>query len=161
VRIVVFSDSHGSFHALRNVVERQPQAGAFIHLGDGERELDDLRALYPEKQIHFVAGNCDLGSLAGDEEIFTFAGKRVFFTHGHLYGVKNGLKKITDAGKKLGADIICFGHTHSPLTSFVDGIYLLNPGTVSDPRGAGRSYGLIDITGAGIALNIAALKGEG
>ena len=161
MHIVVFSDSHGSFHVLRRVVECQPNAEAFLHLGDGERDVDDLRALYPEKRIHFVAGNCDLGSLAREEEILTFAGKRIFLTHGHLYEVKDEPKKIAEAGKKLGADIICFGHTHTPFASFVDGVYLLNPGAISAPRGGGRSYGLIDITQAGIVLNIAEIKGDG
>jgi len=157
VRIVVFSDSHGDFRPLVAAVEAQPKAHAFFHLGDCEQELDDLRTLYPDKLIHFVKGNCDFGSLAKDQEIIILGGRRFFLTHGHLYGVKNGLKKITEAGQKLDADVICFGHTHSPHTGLKNGVYLLNPGTAGDSRGAGTSYGLIDIRPAGIEMTIVPL----
>ncbi|MCL2580544.1 MAG: metallophosphoesterase [Oscillospiraceae bacterium] len=155
MRIVVFSDSHGGFHALRRVMEEQPDAKAYLHLGDGEWEMDDLRTLYPDKRIHFVAGNCDLGSPAKNEELLTFGDKKIFIAHGHMYGVKNGRDQILAAGKKQGADIICFGHTHTPFTGRKDGVYLFNPGTVSQDRAsAGTSYGVILLEGGGVELRI-------
>ena len=60
MKIIVFSDSHGNFNALYRVMEMHRDARAFFHLGDGQRELDDIEALYPEKEFHSVCGNCDL-----------------------------------------------------------------------------------------------------
>ena len=59
-RAVVFSDSHGDYDVLERIMERhRDNAELFIHLGDGERELEYLRFVYDEKKILFVRGNCD------------------------------------------------------------------------------------------------------
>ena len=40
-RAIVFSDSHGDYDALERIMERHCEnAELFIHLGDGERELE-------------------------------------------------------------------------------------------------------------------------
>ena len=158
MRIVVFSDSHGNFDTLCCVVLLEPEAEVFLHLGDGESEVDDLRTLYPQKRILFVRGNCDLGSIAKDEELITVADKRIFFTHGHAYGVKREPTKLISRGNSLGADIVCFGHTHSPLSARVGQLYLLNPGSVESPRtGSQPTYATIDIDPGGIVVNITRL----
>ena len=158
MQLVVFSDSHGNFAALNRVLEVQPKADMFLHCGDGAREVDDLRALYPHKQILFVRGNCDWGSLAKDEELITAAGKRIFFTHGHDYDVKEGYDKLTSRAKALGADIACFGHTHLPLFAQEGDLHLINPGSIGNPHfGAPPTYATIDISGQYITVSIAPL----
>ena len=157
MRIVVVSDSHNSFSALHRVVEAQPQAGVFLHLGDGESEFDDLRALYPDKRMAQVKGNCDWGSPSKEEDMLICEGKRIFFTHGHLYDVKRGLDRLTRRARKLLADIACFGHTHAAISHYVEGLYLLNPGSLALPRRTSPTYGVIDLTPAGIAINIVQL----
>ena len=54
MKIVVVSDSHKEFHKLNSVVENNLDADAFIHLGDGEHEFNDVRNLHPEKSFLFV-----------------------------------------------------------------------------------------------------------
>ena len=158
MRVVAFSDSHGDLDALCRVVEAQPRAEVFLHLGDGEDEVDDVRALYPQKRILFVRGNCDWGSPAKHEDQITASGKRIFFTHGHIYEVKRGPAKLIGQAVSLGADIACFGHTHSPLSAQVDGLYLLNPGSVGNPRSSSApSYATIDIDPKGVTINIVEL----
>ena len=83
VRIIVYSDTHGSFSAHAEIFQRNQNADAFIFLGDGERELDKIRALYPEKTILNVAGNCDYGSMTPSVDIFMANGVKILFTHGH------------------------------------------------------------------------------
>lgn len=50
-------------------------------------------------------------------------------------------------GEELGANIILFGHTHVPLILEEDNIRIMNPGSVSYPRGVDRikTFGIIDI----------------
>lgn len=43
-----------------------------------------------------------------------------------------------------------FGHTHQPLTEYDDGLYMLNPGSLH----GGGTYGVLDITAAGVVMNI-------
>ena len=62
MRAIILSDSHGRFDRLASVVEKHPEAEVFLFLGDGLREWDDLRCLYPEKVFFQVRGNCDLYS---------------------------------------------------------------------------------------------------
>ena len=55
------------------------------------------------------------------------------------------------AGRAREADIVLYGHTHIAYTGYEDGLYILNPGTA---RPAGGSYGMVDITPAGVVLNV-------
>jgi len=137
------------------VIEAQPQAEVFLHLGDGAGDVDDLRALYPQKRILFVCGNCDCPSTAKTEDSITAASKRIFFTHGHTYVVKQGPAKLIRRANALGADIVCFGHTHSPLSARSGALYLLNPGSIDRPHTGGPpTYATIDILPEGITINI-------
>ena len=52
---------------------------------------------------------------------------------------------------KRNADIVLFGHTHLPITEYDDELYLLNPGSLQYADG---TYGIIDITDAGISVQI-------
>lgn len=151
MRVLVVSDTHGNEAALREAVFQQPKAEIVIHLGDGEQEAGRVRLQFPEKMFLQVRGNCDWSSgLPGTGE-FTVAGKKIFYTHGHLYGVKSGLYSVACAARERGADILLFGHTHKALTDYEDGLYLLNPGSLS---GYDASYGIVDITEAGIVTNV-------
>jgi hypothetical protein len=129
-----------------DIVERHYEnADLFINLGDGEDDVDSVLALYPMLKIERVAGNCDWGSNLPLMKTIKFAGKKIFFTHGHPFYVKHGYGAIEDRAKLEGADICLFGHTHIPYTNCIDGIYYLNPGSVAD-----GSYGIIDIENGSI-----------
>ena len=52
MKIVVVSDSHKEFHKLNSVVENNLDADAFIHLGDGEHEFNDVRNLHPKRAFY-------------------------------------------------------------------------------------------------------------
>ena len=158
MRIVVFSDSHGSFDALYRALESQPHADMFLHLGDGYSELEDLCAVFPDKRILSVRGNCDFSCLAKSEDILTAAGKRIFFTHGHLYDVKRGTQRLIRRAKELSCDIALFGHTHIPVNAHEDGVHLRNPGSIGEPRGRQPSYAVIDLSPQGVEINILPLE---
>ncbi len=128
-KIVVVSDSHRNFDALLQTMEQNLDLDYMIHLGDGEREFDDLRALYPEKKLLNVRGNCDYGSETRDTDILICEKQKILFTHSHCY---NGLGHMVDTAKAAKASMVLFGHTHRPLNSEKNGILLLNPGSVND-----------------------------
>lgn len=155
MRILVVSDSHGDAYALERAVDAQPTARVVIHLGDGAREAADAAEMFPDRTFYQVRGNCDWsGSCdAPYTRQETLGGKSVFFTHGHLYDVKMGLYRAVCAARERKADILLFGHTHEPLEEYDEGLYILNPGSLSRGRGAG-TYGILDITPAGIVTHI-------
>lgn len=157
MRIVAMSDSHGDSFALEQVFRKTAGSGnVFVHLGDGERELDMMRLKYPDLDIRHVAGNCDYHSMSPNIEIIFAGDIKVLCTHGHLYGVIYGTEMLRSIARDNGCKAVLFGHTHCRYESYEDGIYLLNPGSCSCPRDyEDPSFGWIDITPSGIITNIA------
>lgn len=154
MRAVVFSDSHGDFDVLERIVEKHLEdAELFIHLGDGEMEFELLHYVYLNKKMLFVRGNCDYRSQKPGYDIVDFGGKRIYFTHGADLGVKLLMDPAIKEAKKHEADILLFGHTHIPMVSYEEGIHIMNPGSCGKPRQGGPSYGIIDITEAGIHMH--------
>ncbi|NLJ32140.1 MAG: metallophosphoesterase [Clostridiales bacterium] len=151
MRILVVSDTHRNEAALRRAILSQPKAEIVIHLGDGEEEAELMKAYFPKKKFFQVCGNCDWGSTLPATGELTAEGKRIFYTHGHIYNVKYGLGEIVAAARAHKADILLFGHTHEPLCEYEAGLYILNPGSL---RGFGGTYGIVDITPAGIVTNV-------
>lgn len=155
MKIIVLSDSHGNYRAISNVIS-DFNADLYIHLGDGERELDKFCLSFPDKQIYYVKGNCDFASLSNDELLISPDDKNVIFAvHGHNHGVKYSLEQLKITARKKGANIALFGHTHSRYSEYDNGLYLLNPGSVSLPRDGNKpSFGIIELLPNGIITNI-------
>ena len=155
VRILVVSDTHGDLYTLREVITKQRTAEVVIHLGDGADEFELLRPDYPEKMFLGVRGNCDFGSDLPHTETMTIEGKKIYYTHGYVQRVKLGRYDLLREARSAKADICLFGHTHRAMTDYDDGLYILNPGTLSRSRGGGKpSYGIVDITSGGIFTKI-------
>ena len=156
MRILVLSDTHGDFNRMMKAVTEQPTAEVIIHCGDGEEQVEYLKQNFKDKMVVGVRGNCDWGSMLPATETLRINGKTIFITHGHLYNAKVGLYTIMCASREAKADILCFGHTHSALSMYEDGLYVLNPGSCG---GYMASYGIIDITDKGeIITNTVAVK---
>lgn len=156
MKILVVSDSHGDMKTLDRLVKMQTNAEVVIFLGDGYEEFDYIRGSYPDKMFIGVKGNNDWGSSFPYDEEIVIEGKKIFMTHGHRYGVKSGLSRITEEGRNHRADIVLFGHTHIPHTSYDNGIYLMNPGSL---RRFDCSYGVIEIQNNHILLNTSVFRG--
>ena len=152
MRILVMSDCHGSVNSARTALFDQPDAREVFFLGDGAGEISSLSREFEDKNFHIVRGNCDFSSPFPDSLFLEFRGKKIFACHGHLFGVKSGLWKYTDHVRRLKADIALFGHTHIGLTRYEDGLFLMNPGSLT--KSGEHSYGVIDITDGGIFTNI-------
>jgi putative phosphoesterase len=125
-----------------------------IHLGDGESDLDKVRKRYPLLPIENVRGNCDRFSVSLKTLRMTFAGKRIFATHGHLYDVKYDaeLTRLRYAALEDDADIVLFGHTHRAFLDEFAGMKILNPGSCG--RTSSPSFGLITIENNAVSAEI-------
>ena len=150
MRILVVSDTHGDKAALLEALNRQPKAEIVIHLGDGASDVDMVKYLYPEKMFLQVKGNCDFYSKQPDADEYTVNNVKIFYTHGHLYDVKQQSYALISAARDRHADIVLYGHTHQAESRYEDGLYIINPGSL---RGYGGSYAAIDITDQGILVN--------
>lgn len=157
-RIIVISDTHGSFSTLKSIIDHwKNEAFCFIHLGDGCKEIDDIKILYPDITLYAVRGNCDNDVTLPAYLDIKIGGKTIFMTHGDGFDVKYNLDTLKRYARNFNADIALYGHTHIGYTEYDNGLYILNPGSARLPRDFKKSYGVLDITDAGIVTNIVQL----
>ncbi len=167
MRVAVFSDSHGNPAAMASVVYGMASRGelpdALIHLGDG---IDGLEAAAEHYSIPFYAvlGNCDFSLRLREkykrELLIELGGAKLLLVHGLWHGVMPGTTyEARQRALKLGADALLYGHTHMPECAMKDGILVLNPGSISQPRGgSSRSYALLEIENGTIRPRIVPVK---
>jgi len=152
LKILVFSDSHRSTGRMLRALHENPCDLVFF-LGDVLGDLLDVSAAFPGLPVLSVPGNCDT-SFPGQEHtrITEEQGKRFLLTHGHAWGVKQGLQRLKEEGRRLEADVILFGHTHVPMLERAGDYFLMNPGSIGSPRYPNRhyTYGEIVISPAGV-----------
>ena len=140
--ILIISDSHGRVDNIREVTERCRGAKEILFLGDGLRDID---AAWLDSAI-CVRGNCDMFGAQDlpDERILRFGEYTVMMIHGHTYSVKSGIERAAAVAAQRGADMLVFGHTHTPFDkllpegSEIGGVLLqkplrlFNPGALKD-----------------------------
>ncbi len=54
--------------------------------------------------------------------------------HGHQWYGRQRLEKLAALGKHMNAALVVFGHTHRRYYEIVDGMPVLNPGSIALPR---------------------------
>jgi putative phosphoesterase len=116
-----------------------------LHAGDvGELSvLDTLSAIAPVVAVH---GNDDTAASQRElpyQQLISLAGLRLLLTHAHYpnrgdelasrrddsWGPK--LERRAEMGRRAGAQIVVFGHTHVPLALAWGDVLLVNPGAVA------------------------------
>ena len=150
MKIMVASDIHGSAYYCQKMTEAYKNSGAqkLLLLGDilyhGPR--NDLPKEYaPKKVIEMlnnisdeilcVRGNCDSEvdqmvlkfNIMAEYAIIYDGERMIFATHGHKFN-KDNLPSLKEG------DILLHGHTHIPVNESIDGITVMNPGSVSIPK---------------------------
>ena len=148
-RIVVMSDSHGRVDNIISVLEKHKNADLVLFCGDGHRDIETAEALFDRTRFEKVCGNCDFCSELPAKAITFSEGKKILFSHGHIYNVKYGYSQIIDEAKKENADFCIFGHTHNQYYEYSENIHILNPGSI-----ASGYYAMIDIDKDGSAICI-------
>lgn len=146
MKILIVSDTHGRHSAFDKALKEAGKIDALVHLGDTEGGEDYIEAVCG-CPAYVLAGNNDFFSDNLREMEVVFGTKKVFMTHGHYYYVSLGPERIIEEGKMRNADIVMFGHTHKPFLEMIDGMIVLNPGSLSYPRQEGRkgSYIMMEI----------------
>ena len=152
MKILVVSDTHRKDDNLKLVLSEECPLDMLIHLGDAEGSEHFIPDwVNPECRMEMVLGNNDFFSRLDREREIDIAGHKAFITHGHYYGVSMGPEGLVDEAKSRGCDIAMYGHTHRPFLDVIDGVTVLNPGSLSYPRQEGRrpSYMIIHVAADG------------
>lgn len=143
-KIIVVSDSHGNRQALDSLDPIFAESDIIIHLGDTSSDGGYIRKNYPDK-TYVLNGNCDIMSVGEKEQIINCEGVNIFCCHGHMYSVKTTLARLAKRAKELDCKIALYGHTHDAREDEIDGVTLINPGTLS--RYSQKSYAYLVING--------------
>lgn len=149
MKVLIFSDTHGNTDRVKEVLTTINFDHA-IFLGDGIHDLKNFQNL---EMMHVVRGNCDFFSTEKTEDFFEIDGIKFFITHGHEYGVRNGLGGLIKAGETIGAHVVCFGHTHQYLEEVVNGVTYLNPGSLSCVRGGKNTCALLETSNKNVKIS--------
>lgn len=148
---MIASDIHGSEYYCRKLLEayEREQADRLLLLGDilyhGPRN-DLPKGYQPKKVIELlnrykqdifcVRGNCDTEvdqmvlefPILADYSLLAVDGLRLYATHGHVYNEQHMLPLMP-------GDILIHGHTHIYEAKKSGEHVILNPGSVSIPKG--------------------------
>ncbi|MBF8984365.1 metallophosphoesterase [Lutibacter sp. B2] len=153
MKIVVISDTHGQTDLAEKIISEIKNIDLCIHLGDYYKD-----ALYiSEKmgiEIVAIKGNCDSKDDVQEESVLKIEGHKIFITHGHEYNVKTDLNRLYYKAKSLDCHIALFGHTHKAIKVEHEGMIILNPGSLTKPRGTGPTYAVLEINKENIEVEI-------
>ena len=146
-RILVVSDTHGSNRPFIEVLKKEAPFDMLIHCGDIQGNIYSIIGQDPPYQVYVVKGNCDYSDYPS-EILIDSAGHRILVTHGHENGlnVRYSNTGLYSAAAKKHADVVLFGHTHVSEIEERNGIFLMNPGSLSQPRGSKEpTYGILEL----------------
>ncbi|WP_411841937.1 YfcE family phosphodiesterase [Salinicoccus sp. HZC-1] len=138
IKILIISDNHGEQGISYDVYGRNT-GDLNIHLGDSEFHYDDT------EMSHFnrVKGNVDGDTRYPIEEYNAEA--KTFYTHGHYYDIKNNRQMLAERAKEYDAKYAFYGHSHVAKAESVNGVYCINPGSISQSKGEWpESYAVLD-----------------
>ena len=153
MKVAVFSDTHGSLARLPMVLAALPALDAVLHLGDFAGDGDAI-AESLSVPCYAVRGNCDFRGNAPWERVAELGGARLLLTHGHRY---SGLYALALAAEAQRCNAVLFGHTHSPLLTAQGACLIVNPGSLSRPRGSAPGYALLTIEGGEVKAELRSL----
>jgi putative phosphoesterase len=81
---------------------------------------------------------------------FGIEGRNILLAHGHpvdmdMYIYPGNISKLTSLSPDI--DIVILGHTHWPMLHHVNGVTVINPGSVGQPRDGkpGASWAILDL----------------
>ncbi len=142
MKILVIGDTHGKLNMVGDVISKLKGIDLIMHTGDHYGDGNALEKQY-NISVAAVRGNCDAGGGEDFRLIETEAGK-ILLTHGHRLGVDYDLMRLVYKSLEENCVAAVYGHTHVSLIDEIDGVRIINPGSLPYPRdGSGGSYAVI------------------
>lgn len=149
-KIIVLSDNHSETGILYDVYQKHEDAAAFFHLGDSEFKYDDTELSLFQR----VKGNMDFYPEFPENQVVSVGDYRIFLTHGHRYGVNSSRQQLAQAAVAHDAVVALYGHTHVAKYEHMQGVHVINPGSISQSRsGIEETYAEIVLDGANSRVN--------
>ena len=123
IKVLVVSDNHGDLEGINYALNKHYDCDYYLHLGD---------SCVPEiylKPFISILGNNDYGLNYPEERIVNIAGINFLMRHGSY-----NPDTLVRWAKTRNCKYILCGHTHIFTDEIIDGIRILNPGSISYNR---------------------------
>jgi len=155
VEIAVLSDSHVGQrieHFPQDLLRELKRFDAIMHCGD-YTSSSALTVLQEMFVFHGVAGNMDNSFIRNnlcESLTLKLEGVRIGMMHG--WGTPDMLnRKVLDALRDKYPDfnlnLVLYGHSHKPSDEFIDGVRIINPGSVSgNVHSSHGSWGILSLS---------------
>lgn len=141
MKILAISDTHQWRENIEKVLELEKGIDLVLHMGDSEDDMAYIESIC-DCPVEAVRGNCDYGYILPETSVVEpVEGIRMFMTHGHRFGVKSNEDRLVQAAKDNGASVALYGHTHEQFLMEIDGVLVINPGSLTYPRPRGQHPG--------------------
>ena len=147
MRILIISDSHGKTENILKLKQKIGKIDLAIHCGDGTEDFDFISDFLKCK-ICGVSGNCDLFTRELSVVNLNIEGKRIHIEHGNKLPVHSE-KALIEYARNNGFDLLLYGHTHIQKILHEDGVWVVNPGSISKPHDGWPSYIILETDGKG------------
>lgn len=135
MKILLVSDSHGDDEALRRIANKHQDCDYYLHLGDSQSTPERIRPFIS------VRGNCDYYSSEFQKFLILFSPFGKIYAE-HIPFYQTNIHQL----KKEGFKLYFTGHTHTRKDEIIDGVRIINPGSISYPRNSDAGYAIIDIS---------------
>ena len=135
MKIILLSDNHRDTDSIRYIAKKYADLPYRVHCGDS--------CLMPQQLEGFtvVRGNMDWYEEYPLDRILEIEGHRIYVLHGHTVfpSYRPDLETLAIYAKAMDCDTVFYGHTHLYFDGTVDGIRMLNPGSVYRNRDMSES----------------------
>ncbi|MEG0823881.1 MAG: metallophosphoesterase family protein [Erysipelotrichaceae bacterium] len=139
MKILLMSDSHGKSGVVSSLLDEYSSYDYKIHCGDVED--DNVKF----NDVVIVRGNNDYANYP-NSECLEICGYRILVIHSHQFYGYLPIGRIAAYAKENGYDVVFYGHTHVSNDETIEGIRLINPGSLWRSRdGKAPSYALVEI----------------
>ncbi len=138
-KYVVVSDTHQLEKELDDLLTMYPDYDGYFHIGDSELSSDKL------SKWKAIKGNHDTNDLP--EELIVDIGKqKALLVHSHRQYSFYTKENLVALAKSYNVQYVFYGHNHVFDDKIVDGVRLMNPGSLRHSRdNATHSYALFEI----------------
>lgn len=160
MQVAFVSDSHGSLDDFKIFMDQVKDADKIVHLGDvlyhgprnplpggyNPKELAEI--IKNDDRFVILKGNCDSEvdqtvtekPINESEMLIGIDHNTFYFHHGHRFSEEEMVEKAKD----YEANVVVYGHSHKKVLKNIDGILVVNPGSLTLPKDGSKSYGLYD-----------------
>lgn len=151
MKVLVVSDNHRDESVLEDLINIHTDVDLWLHCGDSE--LGSNHPIW--ETFKTVQGNMDWDSNHPKIIVESLGDTTFLVLHGHQHQVKRTLSEMEREAINNDADIVFYGHSHVPKIDEMNGLYFMNPGSITQPRGDLRvgSYLIYEKNSDGTAVN--------